>query len=69
MSVSLEARKHWDDITFVGEAKELHEYLDDENVPHKVYSEHGKHEDEKGKYHLMPLIDRITIFFKKKENS
>jgi hypothetical protein len=50
--------------TLAGEAREMHEWLDDRCVPARIYDEErGKLQDEKGShYYLIPLGDRMRIY-------
>ncbi len=45
-----------DDKFYADEAKELHEYLDNKNIPYKIYSVDGQFLDLHGTYYFIPLI-------------
>ena len=59
----LDNRKYFTNNTFADEARELHEFLDKNDVPDKVYSPIGNCADGEGNtFYIMPLIDRVTSY-------
>ena len=51
--------KQYQQEVLAGEARELHEYLDNQGIPRTKSDPSGQFEDEHGKFYILPLIDRV----------